>query len=97
MADTNLRQRKAQADEAENVPLSPPKIKITKADDDDDYSPWVDVLRVLTFLCLASCGLSYVISGGDSWFWGMKDKPDLLRADWWKEKIVRFATQHLRR
>lgn len=93
MAEATLRQRKAQSEEPDQQrPRSPPKIKITKADadDDDEYSPWVDILRVLTFLFVASCGLSYVISGGDSWFWGLKDKPDYMKVDWWKEKWVCF-------
>lgn len=59
-----------------------------KLEDEDAYSPWVDVLRVITFLFLASCGLSYLISGGETFFWGMKNPPNYLTADWWKLKIV---------
>ncbi len=60
-----------------------------KVDDEDASSTWVDALRVLTFLFLASCGLSYLISGGETLFWGMKNPPNYLRAEWWKLQIVR--------
>ncbi len=93
MADsdaTTVRQRKpaaaAETDEAATKP-SPSKPK-SRADDEDAYSPWLDVLRVLTFLFIASCGLSYLISSGETWFWGMKNPPGYLRADWWKSQLV---------
>ncbi|CAM1504005.1 Fc.00g015960.m01.CDS01 [Cosmosporella sp. VM-42] len=82
------------ADEIEDEP--PKKIRKVKKsaksnsptiDDEDDDSPWLDVLRVLTFLFLASCALSYTISGGETFFWGMKQKPDYLRVDYWKERL----------
>ncbi|KAK1754407.1 membrane-associated progesterone-binding protein 4 [Echria macrotheca] len=56
-------------------------------DDEDAYSPWIDVLRVITFLFVASCGLSYLISGGESFFWGMKHTPNYLKSTWWKAKL----------
>ncbi|RDA94896.1 hypothetical protein CP533_4326 [Ophiocordyceps camponoti-saundersi (nom. inval.)] len=59
------------------------------ADADDSSSPWLDVLRVLTFLLVASCGLSYVISGGESWSWGViPSRPNYLKPAWWKAKLT---------
>lgn len=63
-----------------------PKEKVVE--EDDDYSPWVDVLRVISFLIFASCALSYLISGGETFTWGMKHPPKYLQADWWKSKFV---------
>ena len=86
MGDSEIRQRKPKGEAS-----SPTKSKSKKASasaDDDGYTPWVDILRVLTFLFLVSCGASYVISGGESWFWGMKNKPHYLKAEWWRAKIV---------
>lgn len=60
---------------------------------EDAYSPWVDVLRVVTFLVLASCGLSYLISGGETWFWGMKNPPNYLQVGWWKSQLVSTAVE----
>ncbi|KAI0399220.1 putative heme binding protein [Xylaria palmicola] len=57
------------------------------ADEDDDYSPWVDVLRVISFLIFASCALSYLVSSGETFTWGMKHPPKYLQADWWKAKF----------
>ncbi|KAF4980593.1 hypothetical protein FZEAL_3406 [Fusarium zealandicum] len=54
----------------------------------DGYTPYIDVLRVITFLLVASCGLSYVISGGESWFWGTKHTPDVLTFRYYKELIT---------
>ncbi|EFY90395.1 heme/steroid binding domain protein [Metarhizium acridum CQMa 102] len=92
MADAELRQRKAGPASDDPRPKSSepepkPKSRRHLDDDDDVYSPWVDVLRVLSFLLVASCGLSYVISGGESIFWGMKDKPQYLRVGWWKSQF----------
>lgn len=102
MADSELRHRKPgpkekgivefvdeQQEVDEGVRKSSPKVVSSKEVDDgfDDYTPWVDVLRVLSFLFLASCALSYVISGGETFFWGMKEKPDYLTKDYWKEKL----------
>ncbi|KAK6084525.1 Membrane steroid-binding protein 1 [Seiridium cupressi] len=55
--------------------------------EDDAYSPWLDILRVITFLVLASAGLSYLISGGDSFTWGLKNPPKYLRKAWWTEQF----------
>ncbi|GAO16244.1 uncharacterized protein UV8b_08242 [Ustilaginoidea virens] len=93
MGDAELRQRKATtpAPEQASKPADPKpesqKRSVDVDDDDDDYTPWLDILRLLSFLLVASCGLSYMISGGESWFWGMKNKPSYLRADWWKAQL----------
>ncbi|RFU81317.1 cytochrome b5-like heme steroid binding domain-containing [Trichoderma arundinaceum] len=79
MADSELRQRKQQ-DAGEPTKASKTKSgSKSKVRDEDAYSPWVDVLRVITFLFFASCGLSYWISNGESFFWGMKNKPNYMR------------------
>lgn len=97
--DAELRQRKA-APPSSDAPATEPVKAKTKSkskpkskrdaqdgNEADDYTPWVDMLRVLSFLFIASCGLSYVISGGESFFWGMKNKPNYLRVDWWKSQL----------
>ena len=97
MADAELRQRKAPAPEAEEKPREekPRKEKSReeklreKVEREDETTPWVDGLRVLTFLFVASCALSYLISSGESFFWGMQNKPYYLRLDWWKSHFVR--------
>ena len=100
----SLRQRKATAASAGTDSDTPsttsspekkkkiltPKAPEKRLKDEDDYSPWVDIARVLTFLLVASCTLSYVISGGESMFWGQKEKPKLLRPSWWKSHFVRL-------
>lgn len=62
----------------------------TKAIKEDVYSPVLDVFRVLTFLILASCGLSYLISSGESYTWGLKNPPKHLQKDWWTSQLVRL-------
>lgn len=57
-------------------------------EDEEPDSPWLDVLRVLSFLVLASCGLSYLVSGGESWTWGFDNKPRFLRLAYWKTLVV---------
>ncbi|ETS78946.1 hypothetical protein PFICI_08799 [Pestalotiopsis fici W106-1] len=68
-------------------PKPTPKARV-KADD-DEYSPWLDVLRVLTFLVLAGVGLSYLISNGTTF--GLdklaKHPPKYFRKDWWTEQF----------
>jgi hypothetical protein len=59
-----------------------------RIEEEDAYSPFVDVFRVITFLFLASCALSYLISSGETFFWGMKNPPNYLKAEWWKTKLV---------
>ncbi|KAL2265799.1 hypothetical protein VTJ83DRAFT_6899 [Remersonia thermophila] len=43
----------------------------------------LDMLRVLTFLLLASCGLSYLVSNGESFFWGVHNPSKVLQPAWW--------------
>jgi hypothetical protein len=79
-------------EDAINGPLQQdPKPKPTakaRARSDDEYSPWVDVLRVITFLLLASAALSYLISSGDSFTWGLKHPPKYLTRHYWEEQFV---------
>ncbi|KAL7798187.1 cytochrome b5 [Trichoderma ceciliae] len=84
MADSELRQRK-QPDAGE--PIKAAKTKKLKVRDEDAYSPWLDALRVISFLFVASCALSYWISNGESFFWGMRNKPNYMRVDWWKAQM----------
>ncbi|KAI1388702.1 cytochrome b5 [Hypoxylon trugodes] len=56
-------------------------------DDDESYSPWLDILRVLSFLVVASCGLSYLVSGGESFTWNLRAPPKYLQVDWWKAQL----------
>jgi hypothetical protein len=96
MADPepSIRQRKPIAASTEVDELVEPRKRKEKPplaktlDDEDAYSPYLDIVRVLTFLFLASCGLSYLISGGETWFWGMKNPPRYLQRDWWTAQIV---------
>ncbi|EEY19488.1 conserved hypothetical protein [Verticillium alfalfae VaMs.102] len=62
------------------------KAKAARTDDGetDAFSPLIDVLRVLSFLAVASCALSYVMSSGESFTWGFDDKPWYLRPSYWK-------------
>lgn len=67
-------------------PIQKPPTKV-RVMDEDGYTPWLDILRVLTFLVFASCGLSYVISGGESFTWGIKNPPKYMKVDWWKAQL----------
>lgn len=63
-------------------------------DDETEYgSTLIDVLRVLSFLFLVSCGLSYLVSGGESFFWSMKVPPKYLRTETWRGMLVRICEQ----
>ncbi|KAK7949001.1 membrane steroid-binding protein 2 [Apiospora aurea] len=81
-------------EEAEEVipepkPKRTPKARLQDEDEDlDGYTPWLDILRVITFLLLASAGLSYLISSGESFTWGMKHPPKYLRMNWWKSQFA---------
>ncbi|EPE07601.1 cytochrome b5-like heme steroid binding domain-containing protein [Ophiostoma piceae UAMH 11346] len=70
----------------EAAPSKPRKSrkKRLRVEEEDDYSPYLDIVRVVTFLLVASCGVSYLVSNGESYFWGMKNKPDYLKLSWWK-------------
>ncbi|KAL7623907.1 hypothetical protein AAE478_005464 [Parahypoxylon ruwenzoriense] len=75
--------------EDSDSPQAPKRRPSTKErlTDEDDYSPWVDVLRVISFLVVASLALSYLISGGESFTWGLKHKPRYLQLEWWKVQL----------
>lgn len=78
-------------DTSESDTPAPPKPKPStkeRVNDDDEYSPWVDILRVISFLLVASCGLSYLISGGESFTWSMRAPPKYMQLDWWKTQLV---------
>ena len=61
---------------------------IAGEDDYDRRSAFFDLIRVLLILLVASFAVSYLMSGGESWAWGMRNKPRYLRAGWWKAKFV---------
>lgn len=104
--DSAVRQRKAVAETAETAvqdaqPSSDEgekkkRSKKSKSVDTDEVeygNPWVDVLRVLSFLLFVSCGASYLVSGGESFFWNMKVPPKYLRVETWKGLIVRLPSR----
>lgn len=70
-------------------PTRKPSTKKLVDNDDEGYSPWVDILRVLSFLVFASCGLSYLVSGGESFTWSLRAPPKYMQMDWWKAQFVR--------
>jgi hypothetical protein len=71
-----------------------PKARSAKAkiEEEDSWSPFVDAFRVLAFLLLASAGLSYLVSGGETWTWGLKTRPKFADLDWWKAQFVCTVT-----
>lgn len=68
------------------------KKKTNKSDDNEDKveyeNRWVDAARVLTFLLFVSCGLSYLVSSGESFFWSMQVPPKYMRLEWWQSQLV---------
>lgn len=94
--ESDVRQRKPERETTEDAPTSPPQEKPKKGkkkhkvdDDEVEYeNRWVDLARVLTFLLFASCGLSYLVSSGESFFWSMKVPPKYMRVEWWKSQFV---------
>ncbi|KAI0013249.1 hypothetical protein F4779DRAFT_564627 [Xylariaceae sp. FL0662B] len=58
-----------------------------RVEEEDSYSPWADILRVLSFLILASCALSYLISSGESYTWGLRHPPKYMQLEWWKSQL----------
>jgi len=79
----------ASSSEESDSPRKPKAPRRSNYDEEDDpWAPYVDALRVLTFLFVASCGLSYLVTSGESWFWSMKNPPSYLRKSWWQTKIV---------
>ncbi|KAL1898666.1 hypothetical protein Cpir12675_001773 [Ceratocystis pirilliformis] len=92
MADQEIRQRKPAVSEKEpllqenSIPAKP-KSSHQRIRDEDEASASslvLDIFRVLTFLLLASCGLSYVTSGGKSMFWSTQARPNYLTLNYWK-------------
>lgn len=89
-----LRQRKPRTTTSDASDSEPELVRVQtalpkqKLAEEDAYSPVVDIFRVLTFLVLASCGLSYLISGGETWTWGMKNPPKYLQKAWWESQLV---------
>ncbi|KAK4197083.1 hypothetical protein QBC40DRAFT_207891 [Triangularia verruculosa] len=80
------------AKKKEQLPKKPKsKTKKSKASEDaDEYDGWniaLDIARVISFLFLASCGLSYLVSNGETFFWGMKNPPKYLTKAYYKELI----------
>ncbi|KAK8086369.1 heme steroid binding domain-containing protein [Apiospora phragmitis] len=70
-------------------PKPTPKARLQTEDEDQDgYTPWLDILRVITFLLLASASLSYLISSGESFTWGMKHPPKYMQMNWWKSHFA---------
>lgn len=93
MADPQVRQRKQQPDndttstDDNTTPKNTsPKTKKDAKTKVEYENPWVDVARVLTFLLVASCGLSYLVTGGESVLWSAKVPPKYLRAEWWRSQ-----------
>lgn len=92
--DSYLDSVKDDEDEAEGpqaaIPSGKKRGSSTKSliDDEDRYGSWLDVLRVLSGLFVASCLLSYLISDGESFFWGMKNPPWWMKLDYWKGQFV---------
>ncbi|KAH7040709.1 uncharacterized protein B0I36DRAFT_260107 [Microdochium trichocladiopsis] len=82
-ANETLAQTKTNVDNKNVQPKNKKKTVAQAEDDEDSYSPWLDILRVLSFLFLASCGLSYLVSGGETFFWGMKNPPKYLQKQYW--------------
>lgn len=92
-SDPTIRQRKPEKEtETEDVahsPAAPPAKKNKKIRDVDanTESRWIDVARTLTLLFAISCGLSYLVSSGESFFWNTP--PKYLSREFWQSQFVR--------
>ncbi|KAI0484253.1 putative heme binding protein [Xylariaceae sp. FL0804] len=83
------------SDEAEEIerkrqekkPTARQRVAAEDGEDEDAYSPWLDVVRVLSFLALASCALSYLVSGGESLVWSVRQWPPYMQVEWWKTQL----------
>lgn len=66
------------------------KRRTAAAEADDRYTSYfVDALRVVAVLFLASCLVSYLVSDGETFFWGrMSNPPRWLRKEYWASKTV---------
>lgn len=102
MAEPTVRQRKPEKDTTDTDETeTQTSHKTTKSNKKDgkgkvEYeNPWIDVARVLTFLLVVSCGLSYLVSAGESFFWTMKVPPKYLRTEWWRSQLVGWIVPFL--
>ncbi|KAK3939268.1 hypothetical protein QBC46DRAFT_151383 [Diplogelasinospora grovesii] len=78
----------SESEPVEDVQPKEPVPPTKRIAEEDASSPiWLEILRVLAFLFIASCGLSYLISAGETFTWGMKNPPNYLQAKWWKAQI----------
>ncbi|KAK4038147.1 hypothetical protein C8A01DRAFT_48204 [Parachaetomium inaequale] len=61
-----------------------------RLDDDNDSSSsyFLDTFRVLTFLVLAYVGLSYLVSSGETYSYGIADPSKYTKLDWWKKQFT---------
>ncbi|KAK4121850.1 cytochrome b5 [Parathielavia appendiculata] len=75
----------------EQIPKKPKrKSPQERLDDDAAYSTaslCLDILRVITFIGLAWIGLSYLISNGETYSWGISDPPKYLKPEWWMKQF----------
>lgn len=97
-SDSSVRQRKLEKDTEDTQTPAPAvpakKEKKIKSGGGNTESRWVDVARTLTLLFAISCGLSYLVSSGESFFWSMKVPPKYLRREWWQSQIVSPTNLH---
>jgi hypothetical protein len=66
-----------------------------RLEEDESSGHVLDIFRVLTFLVLAYFGLSYLVSSGETYSWGITDAPKYLKTDWWMKQLVRPAPSPL--
>lgn len=93
-SDPTVRQRKPEkgtesVTSTQEQPSGTPAKKAKKVKKDAQESRWVDVARTLTLLLALSCGLSYLVSSGESFFWSLKVPPKYMRVEWWQSQLVR--------
>ncbi|KAL2197048.1 hypothetical protein P885DRAFT_36041 [Corynascus similis CBS 632.67] len=68
------------------VPKKQKSVK-ERLDEDEASSHVLDIFRLLTFLILAYCGLSYLVSSGETYSLGLPNAPKYLNVDWWKKQL----------
>jgi hypothetical protein len=75
----------------QTAPKKPKKKSTQDRLDDDESSPsyLLDTFRVLTFLVLAYVGLSYLVSSGETYTYGIANPSKYTKLDWWKKQFVR--------
>ncbi|KAL2160770.1 hypothetical protein VTH06DRAFT_967 [Thermothelomyces fergusii] len=56
-------------------------------EDESSSSTILDIFRLLTLLILAYCGLSYLISYGETYSLGLPNAPKYFKVDWWKRQL----------